>query len=123
MQTNFSPERLRDPEIGRSNQILRTCVHCGFCTATCPTYQVLGDELVQPGQSSDPLRQPSPGQPPPALVLDLDVVVVLGPVITRNLAEKRLAAVAAQVSQVGFWIIAAQAGVDEPVAVADLRYR
>ena len=48
MQTNFSPERLRDPEIARSNQILRTCVHCGFCTATCPTYQVLGDELDSP---------------------------------------------------------------------------
>lgn len=48
MQTNFSPERLRDPAIARSNQILRTCVHCGFCTATCPTYQVLGDELDSP---------------------------------------------------------------------------
>jgi glycolate oxidase iron-sulfur subunit len=48
MQTNFSPEQLRDPGIARSNQILRTCVHCGFCTATCPTYQVLGDELDSP---------------------------------------------------------------------------
>ncbi|MCX7644903.1 MAG: glycolate oxidase subunit GlcF [Rhodobacteraceae bacterium] len=48
MQTNFSPEQLRDPAIARSNQILRSCVHCGFCTATCPTYQVLGDELDSP---------------------------------------------------------------------------
>ena len=48
MQTNFTPEQLRDPETARSNKILRTCVHCGFCTATCPTYQVLGDELDSP---------------------------------------------------------------------------
>ncbi|MDG1280101.1 MAG: glycolate oxidase subunit GlcF [Pseudorhodobacter sp.] len=48
MQTHFSPEQLKDPAIQRSNEILRTCVHCGFCTATCPTYQVLGDELDSP---------------------------------------------------------------------------
>jgi glycolate oxidase iron-sulfur subunit len=48
MQTNFTPEQLRDPAVARSNEILRTCVHCGFCTATCPTYQVLGDELDSP---------------------------------------------------------------------------
>ncbi len=48
MQTNFSSEQLKDPAIQRSNEVLRTCVHCGFCTATCPTYQVLGDELDSP---------------------------------------------------------------------------
>lgn len=48
MQTTFSPEQLKDPGIARANEILRTCVHCGFCTATCPTYQVLGDELDSP---------------------------------------------------------------------------
>lgn len=48
MQTNFSVPQLRDPATARSNEILRTCVHCGFCTATCPTYQVLGDELDSP---------------------------------------------------------------------------
>ncbi|QHQ36130.1 glycolate oxidase subunit GlcF [Algicella marina] len=48
MQTNFSPEQLRDASTSRSNEVLRTCVHCGFCTATCPTYQVLGDELDSP---------------------------------------------------------------------------
>ena len=48
MQTTFSDEQLKDPGIARSNEILRTCVHCGFCTATCPTYQVLGDELDSP---------------------------------------------------------------------------
>ncbi|SEQ73979.1 glycolate oxidase subunit GlcF [Thalassovita taeanensis] len=48
MQTTFTPEQLTDPAIQRSNDILRSCVHCGFCTATCPTYQVLGDELDSP---------------------------------------------------------------------------
>ena len=48
MQTNFTAEQLADPGIQRANQILRSCVHCGFCTATCPTYQVLGDELDSP---------------------------------------------------------------------------
>ncbi|GGH61195.1 glycolate oxidase subunit GlcF [Frigidibacter albus] len=48
MQTNFTPEQLQDPGIARANEILRACVHCGFCTATCPTYQVLGDELDSP---------------------------------------------------------------------------
>lgn len=48
MQTTFTPEQLKSPAIQRSNEILRSCVHCGFCTATCPTYQVLGDELDSP---------------------------------------------------------------------------
>ena len=48
MQTNFTPEQLKDPGTAMANQVLRTCVHCGFCTATCPTYQVLGDELDSP---------------------------------------------------------------------------
>lgn len=48
MQTNFSESQLTDPGIKRANEILRNCVHCGFCTATCPTYQVLGDELDSP---------------------------------------------------------------------------
>jgi glycolate oxidase iron-sulfur subunit len=48
MQTTFTPEQLKAPGIARANEILRSCVHCGFCTATCPTYQVLGDELDSP---------------------------------------------------------------------------
>lgn len=48
MQTTFTEKQLQDPDIQRSNEILRSCVHCGFCTATCPTYQVLGDELDSP---------------------------------------------------------------------------
>ncbi|MCG8445227.1 MAG: glycolate oxidase subunit GlcF [Hyphomicrobiales bacterium] len=48
MQTSFTPEQLEDPGIARANDILRSCVHCGFCTATCPTYVLLGDELDSP---------------------------------------------------------------------------
>ncbi len=48
MQTTFTPDQLKDPGTQRANEILRACVHCGFCTATCPTYQVLGDELDSP---------------------------------------------------------------------------
>jgi glycolate oxidase iron-sulfur subunit len=48
MQTAFTPEQLRDPAMQSSEKILRTCVHCGFCTATCPTYLLLGDELDSP---------------------------------------------------------------------------
>ncbi len=48
MQTNFSPDQLTDRNIQVANDILRTCVHCGFCTATCPTYVLLGDELDSP---------------------------------------------------------------------------
>ncbi|NVO26098.1 glycolate oxidase subunit GlcF [Donghicola sp. C2-DW-16] len=48
MQTFFTEQQLQDPGTKRANEVLRTCVHCGFCTATCPTYQVLGDELDSP---------------------------------------------------------------------------
>ncbi|MFK7939389.1 MAG: glycolate oxidase subunit GlcF [Roseovarius sp.] len=48
MKTEFTDLQLKEPAIARSNEILRNCVHCGFCTATCPTYQVLGDELDSP---------------------------------------------------------------------------
>ncbi|NVO22312.1 glycolate oxidase subunit GlcF [Donghicola mangrovi] len=48
MQTFFTEQQLKDPGTKRANEVLRTCVHCGFCTATCPTYQVLGDELDSP---------------------------------------------------------------------------
>ncbi|KZK94264.1 MULTISPECIES: glycolate oxidase subunit GlcF [unclassified Pseudovibrio] len=48
MQTNFTPEQLKDSATAVSEQILRKCVHCGFCTATCPTFALLGDELDSP---------------------------------------------------------------------------
>ena len=48
MQTHFDEKQLADPLIQQANSILRKCVHCGFCTATCPTYVELGDELDSP---------------------------------------------------------------------------
>ena len=48
MQTNLAPEFKGTPDGDAAEAILRKCVHCGFCTATCPTYQLLGDELDGP---------------------------------------------------------------------------
>jgi glycolate dehydrogenase iron-sulfur subunit len=48
MQTNFTLAQLADPDTARSEHILRKCVHCGFCTATCPTFVLLGDERDSP---------------------------------------------------------------------------
>src|SRR3954454_24379375 len=48
MQTSFSLAQLADPNVAESQRILRACVQCGFCNATCPTYVLLGDELDSP---------------------------------------------------------------------------
>src|SRR4051794_20343455 len=48
MKTEFSLKQLANPDIAEADKILRACVHCGFCTATCPTYVLLGDELDSP---------------------------------------------------------------------------
>src|SRR5829696_6680505 len=48
MQTSFTPAQLANPDIAEADRILRRCVHCGFCTATCPTYVELGNELDSP---------------------------------------------------------------------------
>jgi glycolate oxidase iron-sulfur subunit len=48
MQTNFSLAQMADPHIAEADKILRACVHCGFCLATCPTYLLLGDERDSP---------------------------------------------------------------------------
>jgi len=48
MQTSFTLAQLADPDTSEANKILRACVHCGFCTATCPTFVLLGDELDSP---------------------------------------------------------------------------
>ena len=70
MQTNFSLVQLADPAMAASEKILRACVHCGFCTATCPTYLLLGDELDSPRgriyMMKDMLES---GQPAPAEIV------------------------------------------------------
>ena len=48
MQTSFTLAQLADPDLAEADKILRACVHCGFCTATCPTYVLLGDERDSP---------------------------------------------------------------------------
>jgi len=48
VRTDFTAEQLADPSIAASEKVLRNCTHCGFCTATCPTYVLLGDELDSP---------------------------------------------------------------------------
>jgi glycolate oxidase iron-sulfur subunit len=48
MQTNFSPAQLRHTDTAASEAVIRKCLHCGFCTATCPTYTMLGDVLDSP---------------------------------------------------------------------------
>ena len=67
METNFSLEQLRDNGLAEAEKILRTCVHCGFCTATCPTYVLMGDELDSPRgriyQIKDMLENDKPAGP------------------------------------------------------------
>ena len=48
MQTHFTADQLADPQIAEADAILRKCVHCGFCTATCPTFVITGDERDSP---------------------------------------------------------------------------
>lgn len=62
MQTQFTPEILATSSGQRANDILRKCVHCGFCTATCPTYQLLGDELDGPRGRVYQIKQLFEGQ-------------------------------------------------------------
>ncbi len=64
MQTRFNDRQLQHPETRRANRILRSCVHCGFCNATCPTYQLLGDELDGPRGRIYLIKQVLEGQRP-----------------------------------------------------------
>jgi glycolate oxidase iron-sulfur subunit len=64
MQTNLAPEYQNTPDGLAAEAILRKCVHCGFCTATCPTYQLLGDELDGPRGRIYLMKQVLEGQPP-----------------------------------------------------------
>lgn len=64
MQTRISPQYQNTPEGQEAEAILRKCVHCGFCTATCPTYQLLGDELDGPRGRIYLIKQVLEGTPP-----------------------------------------------------------
>ena len=64
MQTQLAPEFAATPEGLAAEAILRKCVHCGFCTATCPTYQLLGDELDGPRGRIYLIKQVLEGAPP-----------------------------------------------------------
>jgi glycolate dehydrogenase iron-sulfur subunit len=74
MQTHFSPAQLADPQVADTDRILRACVHCGFCTATCPTYLLTGDELDGPrGRiylAKDMLEKDRPADPETVKHLD-----------------------------------------------------
>ena len=64
MQTHLAPQYRGTPEGQEAEAILRKCVHCGFCTATCPTYQELGDELDGPRGRIYLIKQVLEGQAP-----------------------------------------------------------
>jgi glycolate oxidase iron-sulfur subunit len=64
MQTNLAPEYQNTPDGQAAEAILRKCVHCGFCTATCPTYQLLGDELDGPRGRIYLMKQVLEGETP-----------------------------------------------------------
>ena len=74
MQTSFTLAQLADPAFKESNDILRSCVHCGFCTATCPTYVILGDERDSPRGRIYLIREmlQSGGPAQPAVVTHVD---------------------------------------------------
>ena len=67
MQTTLSEQSRQLPRAGEAEKILRTCVHCGFCTATCPTYVLLGDERDSPRGRIELIKAMlEDGGPPPA---------------------------------------------------------
>src|SRR6187200_99953 len=74
MQTRFTEAQLADPDIREADKILRACVHCGFCTATCPTYVLLGDELDSPRGRIYLMKEMLEGEqkPTPQLVKHID---------------------------------------------------
>ena len=74
MRTNFSPSQLTDPHLAEAERNLRTCVHCGICTATCPTYVLLGDERDGPRGRIVMMQQmlEDGGAPTPEAVLHVD---------------------------------------------------
>ena len=62
MQTQLAPQFINTHDGNEAARILGKCVHCGFCTATCPTYQILGDELDGPRGRIYLIKQIAEGQ-------------------------------------------------------------
>ncbi|MDP4823605.1 MAG: glycolate oxidase subunit GlcF [Aestuariivirgaceae bacterium] len=74
MKTNFTPAQLENPALQEADGILRACVHCGFCTATCPTYVLTGDERDSPRGRIYMIQEmlEKGGTPPPETVHHVD---------------------------------------------------
>jgi glycolate oxidase iron-sulfur subunit len=74
MQTAFTQEQLADPDFAASHDEIRKCVHCGFCTATCPTYVLLGDERDSPRGRIELIKAmlEAPGAPTRETVIHID---------------------------------------------------
>ena len=74
MQTSFTADQLADPDTAASEAVIRKCVHCGFCTATCPTYVLLGDELDSPRGRIYLMKEmlEQEAEPTPEVVLHID---------------------------------------------------
>ncbi|MBH9553610.1 glycolate oxidase subunit GlcF [Inhella gelatinilytica] len=64
MHTNLAPSWQHDVKAQRAAELIQSCVHCGFCTATCPSYQVLGHEMDSPRGRIDLIREVLQGEPP-----------------------------------------------------------
>ena len=89
MQTQLAPEYAARPDGQEAEAILRKCVHCGFCTATCPTYQLLGDELDGPRGRIYLIKQVLEGAEPTRANADAPGPVPDLPQLRKHLPQRR----------------------------------